>query len=439
MTNFDSTRRAFIHTGALTPLASAAFGQSGPRSPGPNDTVRIALIGCGGMGNFDLAAFLKVPGVRVVALCDVDQNRLQKTAAKVGGPVDTYGDFRKVIERKDIDAVVIATPDHWHAIPALQALRAGKDVYLEKPVAHTIEEGQLLVRTARQYNRILQIGLQQRSGTIFLEAMNLVRSGKIGRVSMAHCINAWNQSGISTEGRARGLGNPPDSDPPEGVDYDFWLGPAPKRPFNPNRFHWNYIYYWDYSGGMLLIWTVHLLDTVYQIFDLKGPNAVNVSGGKYLLDDSRDTPDTAMATFDFDGMTVVCSCLHTTTFTFGGRRVDHGIQLIGTQGTMLIDRKGYQILPEGANSQPILSPEGLTDGYGEHQRKFVDCVRSRTKPPCDAEDGHRSSTALQLANISYRTGRKIFWDPRREQILNDPDACRYLSKEYRKPWSLEVS
>jgi predicted dehydrogenase len=420
-------------------MAPALASQVSPAKVlGANEMVRIGLIGCGPMGNADLLAFLKVPNVKAVALCDVDANRLSATAAKTPG-AETYGDFRQLIDRKDIDAVVIATPDHWHAIPALYALRSGKDVYLEKPLAHTIEEGQLLVATARQYNRILQIGLQQRSGSIFLEAAKLIREGKIGRVSTVHCFNVWNQSGnVVKAGRSRGLGNPPDSDQPPGVDYEFWLGPAPKRPFNPTRFHWNYIYYWDYSGGMLLIWTVHLLDSVFHALDLKGPKAVNVSGGKYILDDSRETPDTAIATFDFGHMSVICSCLHTTAFAFGGRRLDHGIQVIGSEATLLIDRKGYQIIPEGANPQPILSPEGLTEGYGEHQREFINCVRERKRPPCDALDGHRSTTALHLANISYKTGRKIFWDYEREQILNDSDAARYISKEYRKPWSLRV-
>ena len=436
------TRRGVLKAAGLTTLtASAAAQLPTSRVLGANDTVRIGLIGCGGMGNADLLAFLEVPNVKAVALCDVDQNRLKATAEKVPGGVETYGDFRQLIDRKDIDAVVIATPDHWHAIPALHALRSGKDVYLEKPLAHTIEEGQLLVSTARQYNRILQVGLQQRSGTIFLEAGKLIREGKIGRVSTVHCFNVWNQSGHVTtaEGRrSRGLGNKPDSDPPAGVDYDFWLGPAPKRPFNPTRFHWNYIYYWDYSGGMLLIWTVHLLDSVFQAFGLRGPKSVNVSGGKYVLDDSRETPDTAIATFDFGNMSVICSCLHTTAFTFGGRRFDHGIQVIGTEGTLLIDRKGYQIIPEGSNPEPIMGPDGLTEGYGEHQREFINCVRERRRPPCDAIDGHRSTTALHLANISYKTGRKIFWDHEKEQIVNDADAARHMSKEYRKPWSLRM-
>jgi len=418
----------------------AAGALAAGRVAGANDRVRLGLIGCGGMGNADMRAFLNVPGVEFAAMCDVDQNRLRETAGKARGKVDTYGDFRRLLERKDIDAVVIATPDHWHAIPALQAMRAGKDVYLEKPLAHTIAEGQLLVKTARDTNRILQVGLQQRSGSVFLEAAEVIRSGKIGKVSLVHCLNVWNQSGDGTAkggGRTKGLGNPPDSDPPAGVDYDFWLGPAPKRAFNPVRFHWNYIYFWDYSGGMLLIWTVHLLDSVMQALNLKAPKSVHTSGGIHVLRDMRETPDTAVATFDFDGLTVVCSCLHGTRFTFGSRRVDHGIQVIGTAGTLLIDRSGYQIVPETPDGAPIPSPAGLEEGYGAHQREFVECLRTRKRPPCDAADGHLSTTALHLANISYRTGRKIHWDAEREQIVGDSEANAYLSKAYRRPWTLE--
>ncbi|MCC6389029.1 MAG: Gfo/Idh/MocA family oxidoreductase [Bryobacterales bacterium] len=433
-------RRDFLQAAGVASLAGGSPAQSSlNRIPGANDRIRLGLIGCGGMGNADALAFLKVPNVEFAALCDIDQNRLRETAARTGGKPDTYGDFRRIIERTDIDAVVIATPDHWHAIPALQALRAGKDVYLEKPLAHTIAEGQLLVKTVRDTNRILQVGLQQRSGSIFLEAAEVIRSGKIGKVSMVHCFNVWNQSpdGISKVGkRTKGLGRPPDSDPPEGVDYDFWLGPAPKRQFNPVRFHWNYIYFWDYSGGMLLIWMVHLLDSVFQALGLKAPNSVHTGGGIHVLDDMRETPDTAVATLEFDNLSVICSCLHATSYTFGGRRFDHGIQVIGTAGTLLIDRSGYQVIAETQEAEPIPSPAGLVEGYGVHQQKFIECLRNRTRPPCDVVDGHLSTTALHLANISYRTGRKIYWDEAREQIINDPEANAFLSKEYRKPWSL---
>src|SRR5262249_31105835 len=198
---------------------------------------------------------------------------------------------RRIIDRKDIDAVIIATPDHWHVIPALQAMQSGKDVYLEKPIGHTIHEGQLMVETARERQRIVQVGLQQRSGTIFTAAMKVVRSGQIGKVSLVHCWNAWNDK-VNYTGGYRQLKNAKDANPPDGVDYDMWLGPAPKRPFNPDRYNGTYLYYWDYSGGMAITWGIHLVDTVMQIMNVEGPSSVAASGGKYIFNDSRDTPDT---------------------------------------------------------------------------------------------------------------------------------------------------
>ena len=402
---------------------------------GANDTVRLGLIGCA-RGKHNLRCCLEAPNTEVVALCDVDSARLAGTLKEIGGKPDTYGDFRRIIDRQDIDAVIIATPDHWHAIPALQAIRAGKDVYLEKPIGHTIYEGQILVETARAHKRVVEVGLQQRSGTIFQEAVKLVNSGEIGKVSVVRCFNAWNQW-VGGSGRSRGIGKPPDCDPPEGVDYDMWLGPAPKRPFNPNRFHWNYIYYWDYSGGMLMAWGVHLVDIALWAMKVKGPEAVTTSGGTYILTDSRETPDTAEAIFEFPDFTMIYSCRHATAFPMGSRRLDHGIQFFGSQATLLVDRSGYQIIPEGEkNPEPVLSPPELNSGEGVHQRRFIECVRSREAPVCDILEGHRSTTALQLANISYHTGRKIFWNAEKEQIINDADAARRIGKEYRAPWSL---
>ncbi len=433
------TRRQFLQTSAAGLITSKAVAarRSFPSPLGTNETVRLALIGCSVQGVYDLEECLKAPNTRAIALCDVDQSQLSKALERLGGSSEklaTYGDFRRIIDRKNIDAVIVATPDHWHAIPALQAMRSGKDVYLEKPIGHTIHEGQLMVRAAREYNRIVQVGLQQRSGTIFAEALKVVRSGQIGKISLVHCFNAWNDKLNYTAGY-RQLKNAKDSDPPEGVDYDMWLGPAPKRPFNPDRYNGTYLYYWDYSGGMLITWGVHLIDTVMQIMDVKGPSSVTVSGGKYALDDNRDTPDTVESIFDFPGFTLTYSCRHANAFPNGSRRIDHGIQFFGTEATLLVDRRGYQIIPEGKNLEPVLSPKELDAGGGTHQRNFIESVRSRHQPACGILEGHRSTTACQLANISYRTGRKIRWDADKEQIMDDSDAARWVTKKYRAPWS----
>jgi predicted dehydrogenase len=220
------------------------------------------------------------------------------------------------------------------------------------------------------------------------------------------------------------------------VDYDFWLGPAPKRHFNPNRFHWNYLYFWDYSGGMVITWGVHMLDSVRHLLGLGWPSAVSASGGRYVLDDMRETPDTLVAAFDYPNLTVTCSVQHANAFSWGNPKADHGIQILGTRGTMLLTRDGYRLMPERDNTNVIQSATGLDAGDGAHQRRFLESLRSRKQPACGIREGHISTASLQLANIAYRTGRKIFWNDAQQEITGDPEASRYLRKDYRKPWSL---
>jgi len=372
----------------------------------------------------------------VVAICDPDQTQMAKFQKHVPGKRETYGDFRRMLERKDIDAVIVATPDHWHVIPAMWAIRAGKDVYMEKPVGHTIEEGLALARLEREHDRIVQIGLQQRSGPLFQEVRKIVQSGQIGKVSHVHCLNGWNVVADPQGSRGKPIGNPPDSDPPPGVDYDMWLGPAPKRPFNPNRFHWNYIYFWDYSGGMILGWGVHLIDTAMWVMNAKGPLDAAIAGGKYVFDDMRDTPDTSECVWSFPDFMMTYSCTHGTAFPSGGRRVDHGIQFLGSEATLIVDRAGYQIIPEKEKGEPIVSPAGLKDGDTIHQHLFVDSVRTRKPAVVGSLEGYRTTLPLHLANIAYRTRSTVCWDPETDKIADNPKATALLKKNYRAPWSL---
>lgn len=426
------TRRQFLKSSA----AAMAVTHSIRSSPlGANDEIRLALIGCSEQGVYDLQECLKSPNTRTVALCDVDQNQIKEAVKRLGGSLDTYGDFRQIVDRKDIDAVIIATPDHWHAIPALQVMQSGKDLYLEKPIGHTIHEGQLMVKAAKRHNRVVSVGLQQRSGALFLKAMEVIRSGQLGKIPLVHCFNAWNDK-LNYKAGYRQLKNKPDSTPPTGVDYDFWLGPAPKRPFNRDRYNGTYLYYWDYSGGMTITWGVHLIDSVMQFMNVEAPLSVTASGGKYVFDDTRDTPDTVEQVFDFPGFMLTYSCRHANAFPSGSRRKDHGIQFFGTEGTMLLDRSGYQIITEGKKSETVNSPEGLDAGGGAHQRDFIESMRSRKQPNCTIIEGHRSTTACHLANIAYRTGRKLRWDANKEQIIGDVEASRLMTKKYRAPWSL---
>ena len=334
---------------------------------GANETIRLALIGCSGQGVSDLRECLKAPNTKAVALCDVDQAQLNKAAQRIGVNVETTSDFRRILERKDVDAVIIATPDHWHAIPALQTLQAGKDLYLEKPIGHTIREGQLLVKAAAESKRVVSVGLQQRTGTLFLQAQEIIRSGQLGKISLVHCWNAWNDK-VNYNAGYRQLKKAKNAPPPAGVDYDFWLGPAPKRDFNQDRYNGTYLYYWDYSGGMTITWGVHLIDSVMQFMNVKAPLSVTASGGKYVFDDDRDTPDTVEQVFDFPGFTLTYSCRHASAFPSGSAASDHGIQIFGTAGTMLLNRDGYQIITEEKKPQTINSAAGLDAGWGPHQR-----------------------------------------------------------------------
>ncbi len=423
-------RREFVKTSvaaALWPQASVL---------GANDTIRLALIGCSGQGVGDLRDCLKAPNTKAVALCDVDQTQLAKAAQRIGGNVETTADFRRILDRKDIDAVIIATPDHWHAIPAIQALQSGKDLYLEKPIGHTIREGQLLVKAAADSPRVVSVGLQQRTGTLFLKAREIIQSGQLGKVSHVHCWNAWNDQ-ANFEGSYRQLKKIANGLPPAGVDYDFWLGPAPRREFNANRYNGTYLYYWDYSGGMTITWGVHLIDSAMHLMKAEAPLNVTATGGKYVMADDRDTPDTAEQIFEFPDFILTYSCRHANAFTSGSPASDHGLQFFGTQGTLLLNRDGYQIITEGKKPETIKSIAGLDAGWGTHQRNFIECLRSRRSPNSTMLEGHRATTACQLANIAYRTQRKIRWDATKEQIIGDAAASRMMTKQYRAPWTLK--
>jgi predicted dehydrogenase len=426
------TRRTFLQTSTTAALASSLASGS------PNDTIRLALIGCSGQGVYNLRECLKAPNTKAVAVCDVDQAQLAKAVkrlAEQGQVVDGVKDFRHVLDRKDVDAVIIATPDHWHAIPAVQTMRAGKDLYLEKPIGHTIHEGQVMVKVAQETRRIVSVGLQQRSGTLFLKALEMVQAGQLGKVSLVHCWNAWNDK-VKYNAGYRQLKNKPDTPVPDGVDYDFWLGPAPLRPFNQDHYNGTYLYFWDYSGGMTITWGVHLIDSALHVMKATAPSAVSAAGGKFVLNDNRDTPDTTEQTFEFPNFTLTYSCRHANAFPSGSPKTDHGIQFFGTEGTLLVNRSGLQLVSEQKAAEVITLKDGLHDGGGHHQRNFIECLRTRQPPNCDLLTGHRATTACQLANIAYRTGRKIRWDAAREVILGDVEATKLMRKKYRAPWTL---
>jgi predicted dehydrogenase len=434
-------RRSFIKTSIAAGTAAAASDVVGPAFGNvlqANDRIRVGVIACGGQGRWNTSDFLRQPEVQIAALCDVYQGSIDRMLADRPAGVDrsavqTYKDFRHVLDRKDIDAVIISTPDHWHALPTIMACEAGKDVYVEKPLALTIAEGRKMVEAARRYNRIVQVGTQQRSARHFARAAEIVRSGQIGRVTRVHAWNVGNQS-------PEGIGNPPDSDPPPGLDWDFWLGPAPKVPFNKNRFLGTFRWFWDYSGGMMTDWGTHLIDIVHWAMGQDAPTAVSASGGKYVLKDNRETPDTLEVLFEYPGFVLTYS-----NRVLNGRGHDgygYGIMFYGTDATLFVDRGGFEIFPEMKTADDVSTPRAAVmrmrgrESHADHVRNFIECMKTRKLPVSDVEIGHRSTTAPHLANIALRTGRKIRWDARSEQVLGDGEANRLVSKEYRAPWKL---
>ena len=432
------TRREFLEriaVGTAVASISTAAAEASPARPAPpSEKVTLGLIGCGGRGMTLMSLLQSTGQAQFAAVCDPDTNRMYAAQKQAGEKARAYKDFRQLLEQKDIDAVVIATPDHWHAIPTIRACEAGKDVYVEKPLAHNIFEGLAMIQAKNRYNRIVAFGTQQRSGAHFQRAVEIVRSGQLGKITRCQTWNLWNESeGAKGTGRGTGIGNPPDGPVPPGVDYDLWLGPAPKRPFNPNRFHFNYIYFWDYAGGMMTGWAVHLIDIVHWAMGVEAPETVYCTGGKFALTDNRETPDTQEALCTYPGWIGIYSVHHANKYPICGR--DYGIAFYGTKGTLILDRSGFEIVPEGERMQAARS--GGSDQDGAHVRKFIECVKTRKQPAATLEDGFSATLPCWLANISLRLGgRLIKWDAKAKTIVGDPEAKKMMRRTYRKPWTL---
>ena len=427
------SRRNLLGRAAVAGVTTALSARSYARVLGANERVTMGLIGCGGRGRFVTQQLLEQKA-EFSFLCDPDVSQIAKAQGLLPTGVDSDKDFRRAIDRKEIDALLIATPDHWHALPVILAVQAGKDVYIEKPTAYTIGESRAMVEAAKKTKCIVQIGTQQKSGEHYRRAVEQIRKGDIGTVSHARFWNVFNNTQAEGGGRSGGIGNPPDGPPPPGVDYDLWLGPAPARPFNPNRFHWNYAYFWDYSGGMMSGWGVHHMDIIHWALGASAPRSVSAAGGTYVLHDNRETPDTLDVLFEYNGFSVLGSIHHGNARLIEGR--DYGIAFYGSKATLVIDRDGYEVWPEGDAKGMVKHPGSNLDGT--HAANFLRSVKSREKPFADLETGHRSSIPCLLANIAFRTGRKLQWDEVAERFVDDPAADRYLTREYRKPWVLPV-
>ncbi len=445
-------RRQFMTAAATGPFLGKVLGA--------NERVAIGQIGLGARGYYELTLCLKNPNVEILAVCDPFRPFVDHAVRQVGGKVEGYGDFRRVLERRDIDAVFVSTPDHWHAPISILACMAGKDVYCEKPLSHCVNEGRAMVNAARRYGRIVQTGSQQRSAPHYAKVQELVQTGYIGKVSLVEC---WNTANVFPEG----CGNPPDEAPPAGLDWDLYLGPAPKVPYNRNRFIWNWRWFWDYANGMMTDWGAHHLDSAHQIMGVDAPLAAASSGGKLALADNRETPDFFRTTFDYPGFVLCYTSSMINATPFSGR--SYGIRFHGTKGTIVVDRSSYEVTPEvsrpfyvegdavagmladrglgpkpasHAARKPLCGPMSASgirldpDIQIVHVQNWLDSIKSRKPPVADWEIGHRSITACHLGVIAQRTGRKIRWNAKDERMVGDPEAARLLTREYRAPWTL---
>ena len=425
------TRRDFLAASASTVAVLLAQSRAAAAHVPPSEKVRVGLIGCGGMGLGDLKTFFLNPEVDCPVLCDVDDAHVAKAVelvkAERGHKPKTVKDFRKVIDRKDVDVVLVATPDHWHALPTVYACQAGKDVYCEKPLGKTVEEGRAMREAARENKRVVQMGTHWRSGTHYKEAVDFIHSGKIGKVRQ---VRAW--AYLDWVG---GIGSPPDSDPPAGVDYDMWLGPAPLRPFNKNRFHFNFRWYWDYAGGLMTDWGVHLLNICLWAMGPEPPKSVYCSGGKRIVDDNTETPDTQVAVYDFPSYTLIWEHQMLGGVGIGGR--PHGASFSGSEATVIIDDSGWEVIPEPKKKtlEAVKHPGG-PNARPAHVRNFLDCVKSREAPVENLDLGCFVSTVAHLGNLALRTGSIVAWDPKEERVIGNDAAQQLAACHYRAPWTL---
>jgi predicted dehydrogenase len=410
-------------------LASSAL--SAKHILGANDRIRLGLIGSGGRGRQDWATFLKQPEVEPVAVCDVYDPFREKGIAMTEGRARAYKDFRELLEQKDIDAVIVATPDHWHALMTTAACEAGKDVYCEKPLTLMAHEGRKMIDAARRNGRVVQTGSQQRSGAHYIEAVNLIRAGRIGEV---HRIQAGMQRnifpGLKPTELASGL-------TPQ-LDWEMWLGPAQERPFDPFRCIYNFRWFWDYSGGQMTNWGAHHLDIARWISGEAGAATVSGAGGRFALTDGGETPDVQQVTYQFRNLVV------SWTTSEIGEGEPFTLDIYGTKGAMTLLRSGFTVRPETAAKAgtkeriPLMDAMEMKGGDldAQHARNFLDCVKSRKRPNADVEEGHRTAVMCHLGNISTRLGRSLHWNAENETIIGDSEANQWLMRPYRSPWKL---
>ncbi len=427
---------------------------------GANERVHIGILGFGLIGRVHTRTFLGLPAARITAVSDVFAPRMDACCAIAPG-AKTFSDFRQLLDDKQVDAVVVATPDHWHALHTMLACAAGKDVYVEKPTHLFVREGEWMQKVAAKHQRVVQVGTQQRSGPHYRRAKELLLSGEIGEIVSVQCDFVRNVM--------PGIGSPADGEPPVGMNWDMFLGPSPARRFNINRGIYHFRWFWDTAGGQMTNLGHHSLDIAHWVFGLQAPQAVSSSGGRWFLKDNGETPDTQNAILEYEKFPAVVQIREA-----GGSALAKGsLVFIGTHGTMTLGRSGFEILPDkkihprnifagmiGANADgghPIGGPQPIDEAKGQrwcepqtdqsgnasqqytlHAQNFIDCIKTREMPNSDLESSHWVSTTCHLANISLRTGRKIVWDASAKCIAADAEANAFLERAYREPWATEL-
>lgn len=448
------SRRTFVKAGVATALAASSW----QRVLGANERIGIGIIGYGLIGRIHTRNFKAQSDVNIVGVSEVYSPRLEAAAEMLGGNATKYRDFRKMLDNKDIDAVVVSTPDHWHALMTMMACAAGKDVYVEKPLTLFVREGRWMIEVAKRYKRVIQVGVQNRSGPNFQRAREFVQQGSLGQIVAVQDSYYRNLM--------PGFGNPPDQDPPKGLDWDLWLGPAPARAYNPNRGIYHFRWIWDYAGGQMTNLGQHSLDIVQWFTDVSAPKSVYSTGGRFYLKDNMETPDSQDVLIDYPGFTGVCQYREATQGREGLGM--GGVVFYGTRGMMTVGRGGYEVFPDrkanpfntmaailgghpAGGPQPVPEPkdqfwtEKKKDASGNgardyvlHTRNFLECIRSRQQPIADVRSAHAVATTCHLANISLKVGRKVVWDTEKEQIIGDPEAAGMLERPYRQPWDREL-
>lgn len=452
-------RRAFLRGG----IASALTAASWKRVLGANERIGVGFIGCGLIGKRHLLDFQEQPDVHLAAVAEAHAGRRDEALAQLGTGARGYRDFRELLDDPNVNAVVVSTPDHWHALQTMLACAAGKDVYVEKPLTLFVSEGRWMVDVAAKYKRVVQVGTQQRSGAHYRRARELIGADVLGKISSVK-MSAYRNI-------MPGYGRPNDCPPPKDLDWNLWQGPAPEHPYNPNRAIYHFRWFWDYSGGQMTNLGAHSLDIVHWCLGANAPVAATGAGGRFSLEDNGETPDTQEVIFEYPGCTVTWSHREAA----AGKPGSSSLEFFGPQGSLSVSRKGFVLTPDKklppertvprfAGAHPVGGPptvevpedsqeterfelwtEPLEDKSGDargqlkaHLRNFLDCVRSRQQPLSDLESSHRVATACHLGNLSLRLGRKLKWDAEREEVANDPEATAQLSRPYRAPWDREL-